>query len=104
MAPATATVKVAPISVSSRAHFRSEKRSRFSATQLCWKKSCHGAIVVPTIAITKKTRLLVMPPIGIVGSMELWATVAQCGCVMKASTNQVKSIRHKAMTMRSHRR
>src|SRR6202162_6672915 len=32
------TVKVAPISVSSRAHFRSEKRSRFSATQLCWKK------------------------------------------------------------------
>jgi hypothetical protein len=33
------------------------KRRGFSATQLCWKKSCHGMIVVPTIAITGKTRL-----------------------------------------------
>ena len=56
------TVNTAPMRVSSRAHFRSAKRSRFSATQLCWKKSCHGAMVVPTIAMTRKTRLLVIPP------------------------------------------
>ena len=62
MQPATVIVKHAPMNVSSRAHFRSEKRRRLSATQLCWKKSCHGAIVVPTIAIIRKTRSDVMPP------------------------------------------
>ena len=68
MQPATIIVKQAPIKVSSRPHLRSEKRSRLSATQLCWKKSCQGAIVVPTIAMTTKTRFAVIPPTGTVGT------------------------------------
>ena len=104
MAPATVTVMSEPMSVSSRAHFRSAKRSRFSATQLCWKKSCHGAMVVPTTAMTRKTRLLVTPPSGRVGTSVLRATLAQLGCTTKASTNQVRSSTQSAMTARSQRR
>ena len=37
-------------------------------------------MVVPTTAMTRKTRLLVMPPAGMVGSMVLPATEAQSGC------------------------
>ena len=41
--------------------------------QLCWKKSCHGAIVVPTMAITRNIRSAVIPPAGIDGT-SAWFT------------------------------
>ena len=63
---------------------RSAKRSFLSAMQLCWKKSCHGATVVPTTAITRKVRSAVMPPAGIDGRIELRATAPISGRIMKA--------------------
>ena len=70
MQPATVMVMQAPRNVSSRAHFTSAKRSRLSAMQLCWKKSCQGAMVVPTTAITRNIRSGVSPPGGIDGASE----------------------------------
>src|SRR5260370_40094762 len=67
MHPATVIVMQAPKNVSNRAHFKSAKRRRLSAMQLCWKKSCQGATVVPTIAITRNIRSGVSPPGGIPG-------------------------------------
>ena len=84
MQAAAVTVTQAPRNVSSRAQRRSANRSFLSAMQLCWKKSCQGATVVPTMAITRKVRSAVMPPGGMDGRTELLATAPHSGRIMKA--------------------
>ena len=104
MHPAAVMVMQAPRNVSSRAHFRSAKRSRLSAMQLCWKKSCQGAMVVPTMAITRNIRSGVSPPAGIEGARDPRTICPMGGRSPKAIANQTKSRRHRRTTVRSHRR
>ena len=104
MQPATVMVMQAPRNVSSRAHLTSAKRNRLSAMQLCWKKSCHGAMVVPTIAITRNMSSGVIPPAGMDGSSACFTIWPRGGPSRNAIQNQAKSSRHRKTTVRSHRR
>ena len=42
----------------------------------CWKNSCHGATVVPTIAMISSTEVELAPP-AIPGTNVCWAIVAE---------------------------
>ena len=61
---ATTTVRKAPIAVSTFPNLMSFSFSPLSTTELCWKKSIHGAMVVPMLAISMKNNSLVNPPGG----------------------------------------
>ena len=47
---------------------------RLSITFDCWKNSCHGATVVPTIAMISSTEVEFAPP-WIPGTKKSWATL-----------------------------
>ena len=47
---------------------------RLSTTLDCWKKSCHGATVVPTMAMMSSTAADEAPP-AMPGTMKLWPMV-----------------------------
>ena len=104
MQPATVMVMQAPRNVSRRAHFMSAKRRRLSAMQLCWKKSCQGATVVPTMAITRNIRSGVSPPGGIPGIRDPRTICPSGGCSRNAIANQARSSRQRNTTVRSQRR
>ncbi len=90
MHPATVIVMQAPKNVSNRAHFKSAKRRRLSAMQLCWKKSCQGATVVPTIAITRNIRSGVSPPGGIPGIRDPRRICPTGGCDRNAKPRKIQ--------------
>ena len=67
----TATAKIiaaeitttnAPSVVSARSYGMNRGVIRLSMTLDCWKKSCHGATVVPTMAMMSSTAVDVTPP------------------------------------------
>ena len=59
---AIATVIIEPIKVSTLPILISFSSNPLSTTELCWKKSIHGAMVVPILAISRKKSSLVKPP------------------------------------------
>jgi hypothetical protein len=59
-------------------------RIPLSTTALCWKKTIHGAIVVPMLAISMKKSSLVNPPGGSCGTMLPWSTSWRGGFTRKA--------------------
>ncbi len=61
MKTATEQVSSEPASVSHLPNFMSWTSSPLSTTALCWKKICHGAIVVPMFASRMNTTSLENP-------------------------------------------
>jgi hypothetical protein len=104
MQPAAVTVMQAPRNVSRRAHPTSAKRSRLSAMQLCWKKSWHGATVVPMKAIVRNISDGVRPPGGIEGISVPRVIAPSGGCSRNAIQNHARSSTHRNTTVRSQRR
>ena len=49
------TTTIAPITVSARSYGIQRGVMRLSTTFDCWKNSCHGVTVVPTIATMRST-------------------------------------------------
>ena len=52
IATAPISTNTMPIHRSAFSYFMKRGVMRLSITQLCWKNSCHGATVVPTMPIT----------------------------------------------------
>jgi len=50
----------------------------------CWKNSCHGATVVPTIAMISNTAVELAPPL-IPGVKTCWAASPTSGCASTSS-------------------
>src|SRR5271165_5111902 len=77
---------------------------RLSTMLDCWKNNCHGATVVPTIAMISSTASELTPP-EIEGMTKDLAACAHCGCdissigictrVMAMNTNIARSQRRK---------
>jgi hypothetical protein len=61
-AAAPPTTTNAPSEVSARSYLMNRGVIRLSMTLDCWKNSCHGATVVPTIAMTSSTASELIPP------------------------------------------
>ncbi len=59
-APPTTTSE--PRKVSARSYLMNRGVIRLSITLDCWKNSCHGATVVPTIAMISSTAFELTPP------------------------------------------
>ena len=82
-AAATMIVKIAPSAVSSLPHGISFSCMPLSTTELCWKKTIHGAIIIPMFAMRKKNSVAVSPP-GNCG-MSPCTTSEICGWTMIAA-------------------
>ncbi len=78
MNAATMQVSSAPASVSHLPKRTSWMSRPLSTTELCWKKICHGVIVVPMFASRMKIRPGVNPP-GISGFTKPSSTLFQPG-------------------------
>ena len=69
----------------------------------CWKKSCHGATVVPTMAMTRRTAVELTPP-RTPGTRSPWITGPGCGCEKMTSGMTRKLATTKSSMKRSQRR
>src|SRR5689334_4143424 len=77
---------------------------RLSTTLDCWKNSCHGATVVPTMAMISNTASELTPP-EMPGTTRDFAACTHCGCdinsigicsrVTAMNTNMARSHRRK---------
>src|ERR1700761_8467016 len=77
---------------------------RLSTMLDCWKNNCHGATVVPTIAMISSTASELMPP-ETLGTTNDFAACPHCGCdissigicssVIAMNTNMARSHRRK---------
>ena len=76
---------------------------RLSITLDCWKNSCQGATVVPTIAMISSTEVEDAPP-WIPGTKKSWAIGPMWGCAMKNSGTARKLVNTKMNITRSQRR
>ena len=69
----------------------------------CWKKSCHGATVVPTIAMISRTEVEFAPP-AIPGTKKSCAMFPKLGCEMKNSGTISRFAKTNTNIIRSQRR
>ncbi|CPU21850.1 Uncharacterised protein [Mycobacteroides abscessus] len=79
-APITTTSE--PITVSARSYPMKRGVMRLSTMLDCWKKSCHGATVVPTMAMISSTAPELTPP-SIPGTTKSCAALPHCGSASK---------------------
>src|SRR5260370_1054425 len=84
IAAAPITTTKAPITVSAFSYSSHRGVIRLSTTLDCWKKSCHGATVVPTMAMTSRSTLAFSPP-GRPGTTKSCATRPDAGCATTTS-------------------
>ena len=78
MNAAPTTTTKAPTTVSVRSYAIHRGVIRLSTTFDCWKKSCHGATVVPTMATMSRAPLEVRPP-WMPGTRKPWSTGPRVG-------------------------
>ena len=76
---------------------------RLSTTLDCWKNNCHGATVVPTIAMINSTASEVTPPVT-PGVTKDFAACPQQGCDINSIGICSSVIAMKTNIARSHRR
>jgi hypothetical protein len=78
---------------------------RLSTILDCWKNSCHGATVVPTMAMTSRTEVELNPP-RTPGTRKPWSTepLWGCPCAYTASGITRKLATMKISMKRSQRR
>src|ERR1700730_18526965 len=76
---------------------------RLSTTLDCWKNNCHGATVVPTMAMINSTASEVTPPLT-PGTKKDFAACSQCGCDINSIGLCSSVIAMKTNNARSHRR
>ena len=69
----------------------------------CWKNSCHGATVVPTIAMISSTEVELAPP-WIPGTKKSWAIGPTRGWAMKNSGISSRFANTNTNIDRSHER
>ena len=82
----------------------SEKRRRLSAMQLCWKNSCQGATVVPTIGDDQEDQVGGQAARRDAGHEQRPRDLARAAVHHQAMAIQARSSRHRNTTMRSQRR
>ncbi len=78
MNAATMQVTSEPAKVSTLPNLMSCRSRPLSTTALCWKKICHGVMVVPMLARMMKSMSPVSPPTRL-GTRRPWATDPQPG-------------------------
>src|SRR5580658_1548058 len=78
IALAPMTTIIAPKTVSARSYGIHRGVMRLSTTLDCWKKSCHGVMVVPTIATMRSTPSDLKPPCT-PGTTKCWSTGPRVG-------------------------
>ncbi len=83
MAAAPMTTTMMPIHRSAFSYFMKRGVIRLSMTYDCWKNSCQGATVVPTIPMTSSITVEIWPvPPGMFGTAESRAICETCGWTM----------------------
>ena len=103
IAAAPITTTIAPSTVSAFSYSSHRGVMRLSMTFDCWKKSCHGATVVPTMAMISSTALDENPP-WMLGTTKPCKAAAGSGWLRTTSGSTNRLAKRKTNIARSQRR